>query len=315
MSTYQHYSTTQKHNQARFRGPLSYVLAKSSAVRRLLDPLGNDHISGRGAFGIASPGGLSLHKRSSVNTIRGNIAAAPRGVICGFSKQSRRRMQRRLALIDFSAIPCYFGTITYHEDIPATNEERKAQLKALWKRINRRYGNALVGAIWKEELKPRLTGEHKGEIVPHWHLIMFFHKHIDQFELQFHLAPMWAEITGHPEDAGHLAHGIHIEKPRNTRGKDVAKLMAYLSKYMSKEVETDEQTGRMWGQWGEVPIVYTAWCISLDDYTILCRRVRKWGKRSLYCSRITALWRGFLIYGDGYQLLELTRGLESFMVI
>src|ERR671921_2138648 len=80
--------------------------------------------------------------RSHIGTThRGGV----RGRIRGFSKGSRRNLLRRLASINRTAFRAYEGrlisiTLTYPKEYPEDPETCKEHLKALRKRLTRKFG-------------------------------------------------------------------------------------------------------------------------------------------------------------------------------
>jgi len=211
-------------------------------------------------------------------------------------------MTRRLARVDWGALPAYFVGLTYHDSWGALPSEWKNDLKAWKKRVKRRLKGAFSGAIWKEEFQERGA--------PHFHLVLLLNVDIPGLELQAILSEAWTAIVA-PGDGEHLEHGCNVQKVFNATGSGVSKLMSYLCKYISKEVNTEVATGRMWGVWGVLPYVWVGFTLSYSDYAILCRRFRRWHKEVRFYSRLSAIWKGFLLLGDGYAILDMLRGLES----
>jgi len=129
---------------------------------------------------------------------------------------------------------------------------------------------------------------------------------------------LWNDIVC-PEDQLHLMHGAHVERVFNARGKRVAKLMTYLAKYVSKvsdetpvNLDTGEclDVGRSWGFWGHLPIDSISGSLDLVDLVTLLRRLRRWSDNP-FAKRLNVEWLGFSLYGDGFSMLQLLRGLPS----
>jgi hypothetical protein len=61
--------------------------------------------------------------------------------------------------------------LTYPDGFPGDPRRWKADLKAWFKRLHRRFPDA--AGFWKLELEPRKRGIHAGEIAPHFHLLLW----------------------------------------------------------------------------------------------------------------------------------------------
>lgn len=227
-----------------------------------------------------------------------------RGVICGFSAASRRRMSHKLMELDWSLLMpsingrnyASFTTLTYPDNFSDDRERWKRDLHTLTKRLDRYYpGNVF---IWKMEMKKRKSGENKGKVAPHFHLLAYFQNGIELPEFRQFLSLAWFEVVG-SNDEKHLRAGTQAAPLYGTVGK----LMAYCAKYLGKDFQVEFETGRCWGQHGIMPVgeVY-----SFDiDYIEFCRRVRRWGKASPYLrSRLCP--KGMMIFGS---VAQLTNGL------
>jgi len=98
--------------------------------------------------------------------------------------------------------------------------------------------------------------------------------------------------------------------------------MAYLAKYISKEcdgvpvdVSTGEclEVGRSWGIWGDLPEAAMIGSMSRDDLVVLLRRLRRWSDNP-FAKKLTDEWLGFLLFGEGYAIRLLLRGLRSVQI-
>jgi hypothetical protein len=91
-----------------------------------------------------------------------------RGRIKGFSRSSRSNLLRRFASINRRAFRAYKGrvfavTLTYPNEWPEDPEACKNQLKALLKRLKRRFGN--FACFWRLGIQERGAW--------HFHLLLF----------------------------------------------------------------------------------------------------------------------------------------------
>lgn len=282
---------------------LSAKLRREAAKARVVKPLDIKCITGRVNVTIG-PQGIRC-KLPSIGPM-GDSVGGRRGDIRGFSPASRRRMQRLLMTVDFTSCAAYLCGFT----LPDVFDEAKHQAhwKALRKRLYRRLPG-LVGVIWKKEWKRRLSGDRKGDWAPHYHMLLFLPVSVSEGMLWRILRQLWNEVVA-PDDVDHLLHGCDVRAVDVPKGHAVAKLMLYISKYLAKTLdEADMPTGRLWGVWGKPPTAATSASMPWDQYVILMRRLRKWGRRSRYLRKASALWRGMSVWGNGYAIWDLTRGL------
>jgi len=156
----------------------------------------------------------------------------------GFTRNSRRRMMAKMAMIDQTQAPLpLFITLTYPESFPGDWETWKAHLQAFRKRFERRWQEKMF-IIWKLELQERGA--------PHFHLMVYTERFIPYTWIR----DAWYDIVG-SEDPAHYKAGTSITRIRSARGA-----MFYISKYMAKPVGTGEgyvpvKMGRIWGVWNE----------------------------------------------------------------
>lgn len=243
-------------------------------------------------------------------TSRPMRSAAKRGAITGFSRKSRKRMIERLAMLR-SVSDGYFLTLTYPDDVPHTPAKAKRDLIALRKRILRRFPHA--GGVWRLELKPRLSGELKGELAPHYHILLFGVPARQQLFRRW-LQLVWSRIVYETNDP-----------PRKVRTQaDVIHnrrhAARYASKYAAKEEPPDEPGeglktvtwGRRWGTFGATdfaPVVTIT--TSAANVVKLRRLIRRWlkARHSKFERRLRRMspHDGFTILGLGDMSQE--RGL------
>ncbi len=175
-----------------------------------------------------------------------------RGHISGFSKASRRRLQRLLAVIDQErqAVPL-FVTLTYPGEFPADPAVCAAHLRAFRARMHRKYGR--FAAVWRKEYQKRGA--------PHYHLLLFLDRPPD--ELRPVVSQLWYEVVA-SGDQRHLRAGTQVVEVKSWRGA-----RGYAAKYMGK-LESSQpdtgspsfqglgNTGRLWGVWYRALLPITA---------------------------------------------------------
>jgi hypothetical protein len=168
--------------------------------------------------------------------------AAKRGVIQGFSKQSRLTMLRMTAKVDwFVCSPSVFITLTYPDDRLVTPYEERGKHRYLFHRAMEEYFGRHVPAIWRLEWKPRRSGRYKGYLCPHIHLMIPTVSFIPWRLVR----QWWRQAIG--------ARGVLKSWIRRIDGPDGA--ARYICKYVSKVPSLDYVSyhnnavtvGRAWG--------------------------------------------------------------------
>jgi hypothetical protein len=165
--------------------------------------------------------GTSSHKPQDGNRTRGPV--------CGFSRRSRRRLFDFFASIDRRDTwgPGLFVTLTYPDKSYGTEwEVWKAHLQAMVRRLKRQY--PCIALVWRLEMKLRLTGDHVGEPMPHFHFLVW---NVEAIDVDW-LRGSWSEIVG----TGDVVR-VNIRRVSGWRGA-----CSYLSKDMAKVGVSDVPT-------------------------------------------------------------------------
>jgi hypothetical protein len=169
-----------------------------------------------------------------------------RGIIKSFSKSSRRRLLRRLAIIRRDKLPM-FATLTYPDLYPEDQGKWYKHLFNFSKRLNRQF--PLCSIIWKLEIEKRKSGENKGKHAPHFHLLIWGITPSKQikidsktFDLKEWISLAWYEVVG-LNDERHFKAGTRIENIRSLNG-----VMHYASKYLAKSKTEGSGHLRYWGK-------------------------------------------------------------------
>lgn len=184
-----------------------------------------------------------------------------RGVITGFSRASRRRMQETLASVPYRAFDprnLLFVSLTYPADYPDDPRRWQGDLQAFRKRLEREFGG--LPGIWK--LEPQKRG------APHYHLLLFS----ADDRVKDAIGEAWHELVG-GGDRNHRQHGADCRRVSGWR-----EAMSYLSKYMAK-AETfaaGVEVGRIWGVWRRelFGVVWRRWNLDWTQYLKLRRIFR-----------------------------------------
>jgi hypothetical protein len=231
------------------------------------------------AYVSSSVGGsvstLSFEDTTIKNRLRPSkrLGGGTRDKVKGFTRASRRNLLLRLASINRRAFRAFKGrmifvTLTYPREYPEYPERCKRHLKALRKRLERRYKS--FAAFW------RLGIQRRGAW--HFHLLLFVGPSIGSVdELRRFISSSWYEVTGKVSE-GHLRTGTHVEPVK--RWKEAT---SYVERYLAKVEEFPEglQTGRIWGIWNKelLPVRWETVQVSLRDAFKIRRIYRKLGKR------------------------------------
>jgi hypothetical protein len=216
--------------------------------------------------------------------------------IRGFSRASRRNLLLRLASINRSAFKAFKGrlisiTLTYPHEYPEDPEVCKNHLKALRKRLQRKYG--IFAAFWRLGIQTRGAW--------HFHLLLFVGPSFGLIdELRSFISSSWYEVTGKVSE-GHLRAGTRVEAAKKWK-----QVTSYVERYMAKPEEFPQglQMGRIWGVWNEelLPVRWERAQVSLRDAFKIRRIYRKLAKRkgSGSLRRVTV----FVRYENVVRLLE-----------
>ena len=219
-----------------------------------------------------------------------------KGKVKGFSRVSRRNLLRRFASINRTAFRSYKGrvfsiTLTYPHVFPENPEVCKRHLKALYKRIKRRFGD--FAGFWRMGIQKRGAW--------HFHLLLFMPSSPTLLvSLRCFIASSWYEVCGKVSEE-HLLAGTNVEEIRTWR-----RATSYAEKYLAKEEVFPEglETGRIWGVWNEgfLPIQWETVRVSLSDAYRIRRVYRKLARRRGTSSlrRLTV----FVRYENVLRLLE-----------
>lgn len=225
-----------------------------------------------------------------------NPGGGIKGKVRGFSRVSRRNFLRKFASINRTAFRAYKGrvfsiTLTYPHVFPNDPDICKRHLKALYKRLKRRFGD--FAGYWRMGIQKRGAW--------HFHLLLFMPSAPRLLaSLRYFVSSSWYEVCGKVSE-GHLQVGTRVEEIRTWR-----RATSYAEKYMAKEEEFPEglETGRIWGLWNEgiLPVQWETVKVSLKDAFRVRRAYRKLAKRrgTGYLYRFTIFAR----YENVLRLLE-----------
>lgn len=182
-----------------------------------------------------------------------------RDIIRGFSMDSRRRLMRLLATLASKYLPC-FVTLTFPDAFPYWREP--AQWYRILRLFEHRFRRSFPSGVffWRLETVDRKSGNHKGQVFPHYHLLVFG---VEYNQLRDFVEKNWHDIAGFG-DEHHLA---VLKRPESvTRVNSRRGVFAYASKTvaevmpreLAKDVQTMHQDAggeggyRWWGVVGDV---------------------------------------------------------------
>jgi hypothetical protein len=229
---------------------------------------------------VSSSVGGSVSTLSFEETITKNQLGPPkrhgrgtRDRIRGFSRASRRNLLLRLASINRSAFRAFKGrlisiTLTYPHEYPEDPELCKNHLKALRRRLQRKFGE--FAGFWRMGIQERGAW--------HFHLLLFVGPTFGTIdELRRFISCSWYEVTGKVSE-GHLHTGTRVEAVKKWR-----QVTSYVERYMAKSEEFPDglETGRIWGIWNEelLPVRWETVEVSLRDAFRIRRIYRKLARR------------------------------------
>ena len=232
---------------------------------------------------------LSFEDTTIKNRLRPSkrLGGGTRDKVRGFSRESRRNLLRRLASINRAAFKAFKGrlisiTLTYPHEYPEDPEVCKNHLKALRRRLQRKFGE--FAGFWRMGIQKR------GAF--HFHLLLFVGPSVGSVnELRCFISSSWYEVTGKVSE-GHLHAGTRVVAVQRWR-----EVISYVERYMAKPEEFPEglQTGRIWGIWNEelLPVQWETVQVSLRDAFRIRRIYRKLARKKVSGSlrRITVFVR------------------------
>lgn len=211
--------------------------------------LSTAHIRPRASFEAYLKGALiSVHRPKLKN---GQIGGGKRGIVGDFSRGSRRRMLRKMAMTERRCKPA-FMTLTFPQDWPGSPREWKRLLKIFIQRLERAYPEC--GGVWK--LEPQKRG------APHFHMLVW-DGFMDMRRFNRWVADNWYQIVGSGDRNHWLWHmGLlgQGNKPCVGSIKSERGVMGYAGKYVAKVADDYDldpalraawsAAGRWWGVWG-----------------------------------------------------------------
>lgn len=168
--------------------------------------------------------------------------ANKREAIGDFSRQSRMRLMRTNARVDWKAVGrAILVSVTYPPSVGERTKEERTVDRYLLSRYIEKHMKKRVPMIWRCEWKIRLSGKDKGKVRPHFHLLVLGVKFIGHWLIR----KWWRLIL---KVSGPLATDV-----RNASSGEQAS--AYMTKYLSKNGSLEESTyhnspnfgGRHWG--------------------------------------------------------------------
>lgn len=237
------------------------------------------------------------------------VGGGKRGPIVGLSRAARRRALQTLCKVRGEQNGLFL-TLTYPDEFPKARQAYKRDLDVFLKRLTRQYSG--VGFFWRLEYQRRKSGEHQGELAPHFHLLLFGVS-ADVPSFRTWVAQAWFE-SNRAADVRNRRAGTEVSPIRSRRHA-----MHYASKYVAKadeEAIREEigETGRMWGYGGVLDTLpYSTLVLSRDEFVNLRRLVKSWlrSRRSDYARRLKALEHGFTVMGLGDQCADELWGRQT----
>jgi len=187
---------------------------------------------------------VSIRKVNQYQQLSKTSAKRPwkRGVIAGWSRQSRTRMQRQLCKVNRSKLkyPELFITMTYGKNLPDDYQVVKKHLNKFTLWIRYHYPESC--GTWKLEPQPRRSIR-EGRYCYHYHLIIYNVEYLAHEQLSAY----WNKLTA--GDDKHLQSSVNIQRAKTPEDAN-RYLMKYLSKGDCSGLFENEQNGRLWGIFG-----------------------------------------------------------------
>src|SRR5215211_8118118 len=218
--------------------PLGFIYpsyrAAQTETNKDKSPLKGSH---QGVAYLSSAVGGSVSTLSFEDTATSNHCNPPtcrgggiRARVRGFSRASRRNLLRRLASTNRHAFRAFKGrmifvTLTYPGEWPEDIEVCKRHVKALRKRLERKFEP--FAAFWRLGIQKRRAW--------HFHLLLFAGTSFGTVgELRRFISTSWYEVTGKVSE-GHLRAGTRVEAVKKWK-----QATSYVERYMAKPEEFPE---------------------------------------------------------------------------
>jgi len=217
-------------------------------------------------------------------------APGRRTEIKAFTSSSRRRLLKKIAKLRRDELPIFLS-LTYPAEHPTDHKIYKGHLRALYKRIERKWRGASM--VWRLEFQQRGAA--------HFHCLLYG---VDLVDFLSAVSPddeneknrrlrwvdyAWDDVVKSGDDK-HLYAGCNSTPVESSRG-----VMWYCAKYMSKLHTAPGEVGRYWGMMGRGTAPWAAkivmrligpesWAIRRLLFRMLGRKVRGWRGTSVFCN-------------------------------
>jgi len=175
-----------------------------------------------------------------------------RGIIKTFSKASQRRLMNWGNALKLDVKAC-FVTLTFPDgyyDKLTSQKYVYADLRRFEHRFRRRFPNGAY--IWRREQEERKSGIYKGEVFPHFHLLVVG---CHPYALAQFVEKHWHDIAGMGDKNHYWVHSVERNQAVQMM-RSRAQLVGYLRKGLGRVVSAEmaKQTqikGKSWGRfWG-----------------------------------------------------------------
>lgn len=165
-----------------------------------------------------------------------------RGPIREFSRQSRLRMLKQVARMDWAkAGNGVFITLTFPDTSMPMGGRARSRVLAEFMRLTEKYLGRHVAGLWRCEWVPRKSGIYRGILLPHYHLILFSVRFIPYKEINL----WWKQALG---QTGTVMTDVDSLGTKNLHAIYIAKYAAKVSPislsmtHIAKMID-----GRHWG--------------------------------------------------------------------
>ena len=113
--------------------------------------------------------------------------------IKGFTASAHLRMLKFVAKVDWGKVEKgSFITLTYPDQYCMRTRKQRNRDRYLFQRHMEKYLGRQVSTLWRVEWLPRKSGQHKGKIRPHIHMIVFGHAEWQKADVR----KLWRKALG-----------------------------------------------------------------------------------------------------------------------
>lgn len=226
-----------------------------------------------------------------------------RGKITKFTRKSQTRMLKKI--LEKTESPQLWIDQTFPDEFFEflTDDEIAEKTYNHIKIVHQKYINHYkYGCIWKREWKPRLSGKHKGRLLPHFHLLIYGVPKAKAETVFAFINTYHVKFMKLSPEATNKAMKVAINRKSWRIIENSNHAVFYVTKYVAKpaEYDTAQSLGRMWGQIGDIKATPPMKYRLTPTQSIKLRRLLKKKLGKTYYKKVKKKING----GSGFYLIQ-----------